>query len=255
MKKLGLIGYPLAHSFSKKYFNEKFARENIAGYAYDVFPLQTIDKFPALLKSEPELVGLSVTIPHKETVIQYLDELDETAREIGAVNCIKIENGKPKGYNTDAFGFRQSLRPFLDSNHDKALIFGTGGAAKAVAYVLQSLGIHYWFVSRSKNNADNCLHYDDVNESIVSSCKLLINCTPVGMSPNVKDCPPLPYNAITPQHLVYDLIYNPEETLFLKKAKEQGALISNGYNMLVFQAEEAWRIWTTIGQSQTDKLH
>jgi shikimate dehydrogenase len=245
LKKLGLIGYPLVHSFSKKYFSEKFARENIAGYAYDVFPLKAIDEFPALLKSEPELMGLSVTIPYKEAVIPFLDELDETARGIGAVNCIKISEGKLKGYNTDAFGFRQSLRPFLDSNHDKALIFGTGGAAKAVAYVLDSLGIHYWFVSRHKNNVENCLHYDEVTESIVSSCKLLINCTPVGMAPKTEACLPLPYNVITPQHLVYDLIYNPEETLFLKKAREQGALISNGYNMLVFQAEEAWRVWTS----------
>ena len=243
LKKLGLIGYPLSHSFSKKYFSEKFAKENISGYSYDTFPLKNISGFKELIKKEKDLLGLSVTIPHKETVIPFLDELDAVAEEIGAVNCIKIANGKLTGYNTDAFGFRQSLRPFLDSNHTKALIFGTGGASKAVAYVLRNLGITFWFVSRAKNKFGNTLMYEELTENVISKCKLLINCTPVGMSPNDDKFLPLPYAAITPQHLVCDLIYNPAETLFLKKAKEQGALISNGYNMLCFQAEEAWRIW------------
>lgn len=244
-KKLGLIGYPLTHSFSKKYFSEKFIRENIPGYSYDAFSLEKIADFPELLKKEKDLIGLSVTIPHKETVIPFLTELDETAKTIGAVNCIKISNGKLTGYNTDAFGFKQSIRPFLDTNHTKALIFGTGGASKAVAYVLKNLGIHYWFVSRNKNGAENMLTYDELNADIILACKLLINCTPVGMSPNNDKFLDIPYSAITPQHLAYDLIYNPEETVFLKKAKEQGALVSNGYNMLCFQAEEAWRIWTS----------
>ncbi len=243
MKKLGLIGYPLSHSFSKKYFSEKFAKENITGYSYDTFPLENIAEFLELLKKEKDLLGLSVTIPHKETVIPFLDELDEVAEEIGAVNCIKITDGKLIGYNTDAFGFKQSLRPFLDTNHTKALIFGTGGASKAVAYVLRNLGIHFWFVSRTKNKFGNTLMYDEITEDVISKCKLLINCTPVGMSPNADNFLPIPYSAITPQHLAYDLIYNPAETIFLKKAKEQGALVSNGYNMLCFQAEEAWRIW------------
>ncbi len=243
MKKLGLIGYPLSHSFSKKYFEEKFQKLNLTDCRYDVFPIENISQFHDLLKKEKDLVGLSVTIPHKETVIPFLDGLDSTAKEIGAVNCIKITNGKLKGYNTDAFGFKQSLRPFLDSNHTKALIFGTGGASKAVAYVLRSLGINFWFVSRNKNNAGNTITYDELTEEIINSCKLLINCTPVGMSPNNDKFLALPYSAITPQHLAYDLIYNPAETLFLKKAKEQGALVSNGYNMLCFQADEAWRIW------------
>jgi shikimate dehydrogenase len=243
LKKLGLIGYPLSHSFSKKYFSEKFVKENISGYSYDTFPLENIAQFPDLLKKEKDLLGLSVTIPHKETVIPFLDELDENAKEIGAVNCIKITNGKLTGHNTDAFGFKQSIRPFLDSNHTKALIFGTGGASKAVAYVLRNLGIHFWFVSRTKNNFGNTLMYEELTPDIISTCKLLVNCTPVGMSPNDDKFLDIPYSAITPQHLIYDLIYNPTETLFLKKAKEQGALVSNGYNMLCFQAEEAWRIW------------
>jgi shikimate dehydrogenase len=244
MKKLGLIGYPLSHSFSKKYFEEKFLKENITGYSYDTFPLENISEFNELLKKEKDLSGLSVTIPHKETIIPFLDELDETAEEIGAVNCIKFTGGKLVGYNTDAFGFKQSLRPFLDTNHTKALIFGTGGASKAVAYVLRNLGITFWFVSRTKNNFGNTLMYEELTENVISTCKLLINCTPVGMSPNDNKFISLPYSVITPQHLAYDLIYNPAETLFLKKAKEHGALVSNGYNMLVFQAEEAWRIWS-----------
>lgn len=248
-KKLGLIGYPLSHSFSKKYFEEKFKVLNLPNCSYTVFPIENINQFPELLKKEKELVGLSVTIPHKESVITFLDELDATAKEIGAVNCIKITNGpegvkKLTGYNTDAFGFKQSIRPFLDTNHTKALIFGTGGASKAVAHVLKSLGIDFWFVTRKKNDPiPSSLSYEDLTENIISSCKLLVNCTPVGMSPNDDKCLLLPYSAITPQHLVYDLIYNPAETLFLKKAKEQGALVSNGYNMLCFQADEAWRIW------------
>ena len=242
-KQFGLIGYPLSHSFSKKYFEEKFQKLQVTNYRYDTFPLENINQFPALLEREKELLGLSVTIPHKETVIPFLDELDETAKEIGAVNCIKITKGKLKGYNTDAFGFKQSLRPFLDVNHTKALVFGTGGASKAVAYVLKNLNIDVWFVTRTKNeNTPNSFTYEKLNEGIISACKLLVNTTPVGMYPNT-DYLPLPYSAITSQHLVYDLIYNPAETLFLMKAKEQGALISNGYNMLCFQADEAWKIW------------
>lgn len=242
-KQFGLIGYPLSHSFSKKYFEDKFQKLQVTDYSYNTFPLENINLFPALLEREKGLLGLSVTIPHKETVITYLDELDETAKEIGAVNCIKITNGKLKGYNTDAFGFRQSLRPFLDVNHTKALVFGTGGASKAIAYVLKNLNIDVWFVTRTKNkNIPNSFTYEELNEEIVAACKLLVNTTPVGMYPNT-DLLPLPYSAITSQHLVYDVIYNPAETQFLKKAKEQGALISNGYNMLCFQADEAWRVW------------
>ncbi|MFI5141172.1 MAG: shikimate dehydrogenase family protein [Bacteroidia bacterium] len=246
MKQLGLIGYPLSHSFSKKYFDEKFQKLNLSEYSFSVFSMEDVNQFPALLSEHKNLIGLSVTIPHKEIVIPFLDEIDEVAKEIGAVNCIKITNGKLKGYNTDTLGFKQSLRPFLDVNHTKALVFGTGGAAKAVAYTLKKLNIDVWFVTRQKNtDLPNSFTYEELNEEIVSACKLLVNTTPLGMHPNINECPALPYNAITPQHLVYDLTYNPAETLFLKKAKEQGALISNGYNMLCFQADEAWGIWTT----------
>jgi len=244
MPQLGLIGYPLSHSFSKKYFDEKFQKLGLTDFSFSVFSTENINQFSALLSEHKNLIGLSVTIPHKETVIPFLDELDEVAKEIGAVNCIKISNGKLKGYNTDALGFKQSLRPFLDVNHTKALVFGTGGAAKAVAYVLKKQNIDIWFVTRKKNaDLPNSFTYEELTEEIVAACKLLVNTTPLGMHPNINECPALPYQAITPQHLVYDLTYNPAETLFLKKAKDQGALISNGYNMLCFQADEAWRIW------------
>jgi len=244
MPQLGLIGYPLSHSFSKKYFDEKFQKLSLTDFSFSVFSMQNINQFPALINEHKNLIGLSVTIPHKETVIAYLDEVDEVAKEIGAVNCIKISNGKLKGYNTDTLGFKQSLRPFLDVNHTRALVFGTGGAAKAVAYTLKKLNIDVWFVTREKKqNLENSFTYQELNEDIVAACKLLVNTTPVGMHPNINEFPALPYQAITPQHLVYDLTYNPAETLFLQKAKQQGALISNGYNMLCFQADEAWKIW------------
>lgn len=244
MKKYGLVGYPLSHSFSKPYFEEKFRKLGLADHSFETYEIKNIREFPQLVQREPELRGLSVTIPHKEAVIPFLTQLDPVAEEIGAVNCVKIQGKELTGYNTDAFGFRQSLRPFLDSNHARALIFGTGGASKAVAYVLRNLGIHYWFVSRTKNNA-NTLGHNELTAEVIASCKLLVNCTPVGMWPRETEFLPLPYHAITPQHLAYDLIYNPADTVFLKKAKERGALTSNGYNMLVFQAEEAWRIWNS----------
>jgi shikimate dehydrogenase len=242
MKKFGLIGYPLSHSFSKPYFEEKFRKLSLSGHSFETFEMKDISDFPALIRREKDLKGLSVTIPHKEAVIPFLTRLEAVAEEIGAVNCIKIEGESLTGYNTDAFGFRQSLRPFLDSNHTRALVFGTGGASKAIAYVLRSMGISLWFVSRSKGGADT-ISYSDVTEEVIASCKLLVNCTPVGMWPREEDYLSLPYSAITPQHLAYDLIYNPSDTVFLQKARERGALVSNGYNMLVFQAEEAWRIW------------
>ncbi len=250
-KQLGLMGYPLSHSFSKKYFDEKFQKLHLTDYGFDVFSMENINTFPNLIKENKNLIGLSVTLPHKETIIPFLDELDETAKEIGAVNCVKIDNGKLKGYNTDALGFKQSLRPFLDVNHTKALVFGSGGASKAVAHVLKKLNIDVWFVTRKRfetrdlrYETANNLTYEELNEDILFACKLVVNTTPVGMYPNENECLPIPYNAITAQHLVYDLTYNPPETLFLKKAKEHGALISNGYNMLCFQADEAWKIWT-----------
>lgn len=249
----GLIGYPLSHSFSKKYFTEKFEKENISDSEYHAFPIEKIELLPQLIKDNPSLRGLSVTIPYKESVIPFLDELDATAKKIGAVNCIKITNTTThsqlptphfKGYNTDAFGFRQSIKPFLESQHERALILGTGGASKAVEYVLKEIGINCFFVTRNKT-AENQFTYDEVNENMLNAFKLIINATPLGMFPNVDACPAIPYQYLSPSHLLYDLVYNPTETEFLKQGKLKGASIVNGFSMLQHQAEEAWRIWNT----------
>lgn len=251
MKKLGLIGYPLAHSFSKKYFEEKFRKLSIAGYSYDLFPLASIGELPGLLKNEPQLTGLNVTIPYKEKVIPYLTELDESARAVGAVNTIKILHDaagtmKLTGYNTDVFGFRQAIKPFLEPQHEKALILGTGGASKAVEFVLRQIGVECFFVTREKKNASpaNSFSYAELNEFIIASCKMIVNTTPLGTYPQADACPELPYTAISPGHLLCDLVYNPEETLFMKKGREQGAVAINGLSMLYHQADKAWEIWT-----------
>lgn len=245
MESYGLIGYPLSHSFSKKYFTEKFEKENISDSEYHAFPIEKIDLLPQLIKDNPSLKGLSVTIPYKESVIPFLDELDTTAKKIGAVNCLKITNGKLIGYNTDAFGFRQSIKPFLESQHERALILGTGGASKAVEYILSEIGIDCYFVTRDKSKvkSQKVFQYDEVNENVLNAFKLIVNATPLGMFPNVDAAPPIPYQFITSSHLLYDLVYNPAETEFLKKGKSKGASIVNGFSMLQHQAEEAWRIW------------
>jgi shikimate dehydrogenase len=224
-------------------------------HEYHLFPIKQIEELPQLIKKYPELKGLNVTIPYKESVIPFLDELNETAKEIGAVNCIRIltdedhPSGKKLiGYNTDAFGFRQSIKPFLETQHERALILGTGGASKAVHYVLKSIGIDCFFVTRTKiiDNqliTKNEFSYEELNEYVISAFKLIVNTTPVGMSPHVEEAPAIPYEFITPSHLLYDLVYNPLETQFLKKGKEKGACTVNGLSMLHQQAEEAWRIW------------
>lgn len=245
MKQLGLIGYPLGHSFSKKYYLEKFRNEGIKNIDYDLYPLSTIEEFPSLYQNNTEFYGVNVTIPYKQEVMQYLTELSEEAKEIGAVNCIQIRHESDgvrlKGFNTDAYGFEKSLEPLLKPNHSKALIFGNGGATKAVAYSLKKLGIDFKIVSRTKTE-DN-LSYEDLTEALIQNTPLLINCTPLGTFPKTEECPALPYHVISSEHLLYDLIYNPEETLFLKKGKERGAAIKNGYEMLVLQAEKNWEIW------------
>ncbi len=245
MKQLGLIGYPLGHSFSKKYYLEKFRIEGIENIDYDLYPLSTIQEFPSLYQDNPEFYGVNVTIPYKQEVMRYLTDLSVEAREIGAVNCIQIHHEsdgiKLTGFNTDAHGFEKSLEPLLKPNHNRALIFGNGGATKAVAYSLKKLGIEYRIVSRTKTQYN--LSYDDLSEELVQNSPLLINCTPLGTFPKTGECPALPYEAISSDHLLYDLIYNPEETLFLKKGKERGAAIKNGYEMLVLQAEKNWEIW------------
>ncbi|MES2396833.1 MAG: shikimate dehydrogenase [Bacteroidota bacterium] len=270
MSKLyGLIGFPLSHSFSKKYFTEKFEKENISDCEYNLYPIEDINQLPQLITDNPILCGLNVTIPYKESVIPYLDELDETAKAVGAVNCIKIlrdtghgtrdEKDKrfPKspiliGYNTDVFGFRQSIKPFLEIQHERALILGTGGASKAVAYVLKEIGIECFFVSRSKEQESRIKNqdsgaktflYEELTDYIISAFKLIVNTTPVGMYPNINVAPEIPYQSLLPSHLLYDLVYNPIETEFLKRGKLQGASTVNGLSMLHQQAEEAWRIW------------
>ncbi len=237
----GLIGYPLGHSFSATYFTEKFYREDIPNTRYQAFPLARIEDLKSLLKTTKKLKGLNVTIPYKTQVIPFLDELDETAKKVGAVNTIKLSNGKLIGYNTDVVGFEQSLKPLLQKYHQKALILGTGGAAQSVIYVLQKLGIAYQLVSRTAGI--DKLAYSDLTETHLKEHLLIINTTPLGMAPNDQSFPLIPYEFVNQQHLFYDLVYNPEKTIFLIKGKLQGATIKNGKEMLILQAEKAWDIW------------
>lgn len=238
----GLIGYPLGHSFSKIFFTEKFAREGIAGARYELFPLPDIANFPALLAEKPDLRGLNVTIPHKQAVIPFLDELAETARAVGAVNCIAFRNGRLIGHNTDVFGFEMSLRNTDRTDFGQAIVLGTGGAAKAVHFVLDKMGVPFLSVSRQPRGADE-IGYDHLNQLNFNDFRLLINTTPLGMAPNVDACPPLPFERLGAAHLVFDLVYNPPETLLLRKAKLRGAATLNGLEMLHLQAERAWDIW------------
>lgn len=245
MQKYGLLGYPLGHSFSKNYFNQKFEAEQIDAQ-YLNFEIPSIKEIKNVLKENPELKGLNVTIPYKEQVIPYLDDLDEDARLIGAVNVIKFTKGlfgmtKLVGYNSDIIGFKQSIEPLLDNSHKKALILGTGGASKAVLHGLKQLGIGATFVSRTAK--EHCITYQDITEELLKSYTVIVNTTPLGMFPHVDACPDIPYEFLTPKHLLYDLLYNPEETLFMKKGKEQGAVVKNGLEMLLLQAFAAWEIW------------
>ena len=243
MKTYGLIGKSLSHSFSKKYFTEKFDGLGLTDSEYINIEIETIEEFIEKLK-ELKPRGLNVTIPYKEEIIPYLDELDEVAEEIGAVNTIVFKNGKLKGYNTDAFGFHQSIKPFFKSQHERALILGTGGASKAIEYVLKQYGVDVLFASRSETNA-NILNWNEVNENVIKQHLLIINCTPLGMYPDVDIKPEIPYSALTDKHLLVDLVYNPEETLFLRLGKENEAKGINGLIMLKQQAEKSWRLWNT----------
>jgi shikimate dehydrogenase len=242
MRRYGLIGYPLSHSFSQKYFTDKFQQEGITGCVYENFPLAGIDEFAALIQQNPDLNGLNVTIPYKEKVIPFLTAQSEVVKTIGACNCIKIENGELTGHNTDVVGFEESLRPLLQPHHRKALVLGTGGAAKAVHYVLNKLGISFYEVSRTPANTRQ-ISYQQVDEAVIKEHEVIINTSPLGMYPKVDECPPLPYEALTSKHYLFDLVYNPAKTLFLQKGEEQGAAIKNGHDMLIIQAEESWRIW------------
>ena len=243
MRQFGLIGYPLSHSFSKKYFTQKFAEEGIHNCNYELYPIASINEFPALLQEVKGLEGINVTIPYKEAVLPFLDEQTAAVEEIGACNCIHIKDGKLIGHNTDVTGFRQSIEPFLQPHHQQALILGTGGAAKAVAWVFKQLGIRFQIVSRKKTATT--ISYDELDAAMMQTVELVINTTPLGMQPNVLDKPSLPYHCINNRFLCYDLVYNPEKTRFLQLAEEQGATIKNGADMLLIQAEESWKIWNS----------
>ncbi|QRR02329.1 shikimate dehydrogenase family protein [Dyadobacter sandarakinus] len=250
MNLYGLIGYPLTHSFSKRYFTDKFTREKIRESSYELFEMKSLDELPALLKKKSGLRGLNVTIPYKKDVIAYLDDLDDSSAErIGAVNTIKIyADGSTKGFNTDYYGFRQSLVEWLDRRGEtcsnfQALILGNGGAAKAVQVALQDLHVEYLTVSRQKS--DDSILYEALTEDILKSHLLIINTTPLGTFPKTEECPPVNYDWIGKGHFLYDLVYNPAETLFLKNGAAHGAVVQNGLKMLELQAEKAWEIWTT----------
>jgi shikimate dehydrogenase len=249
MKRFGLIGYPLTHSFSKRYFSEKFEREQIKDSRYDMYELSRIEELAPLLTETPGLIGLNVTIPYKQAVIPFLDELDPTsAGRIGAVNTIKrFADGSTKGYNTDYYGFRQSLEEWIQKRGEKcadlrALVLGNGGAAKAVKIALEDLGTPYQVVTR-RDEADT-IRYADLDAERIATHRLIINTTPLGMYPHTTDCPPIPYEYLGSAHLLYDLVYNPLETLFLKRGLERQAAVHNGLKMLELQAEKSWEIWT-----------
>ena len=236
----GLIGYPLSHSFSPAYFKKKFAEQDIDA-VYELFPIEHISDFPLLFDKHPRIQGLNVTTPHKVTVIPYLDELNDVAAEIGAVNCIVIRDGIKKGYNTDATGFEQSLNPLLQPGHTQALILGTGGSSRAVAYALTQLGIRFQKVSRHESKG--VLTYGQLTPEIITQHKLIINTTQLGMYPLVDAAPLIPYEGVGDHHLLYDLIYNPEVSKFLAAGIERGATTKNGFEMLQLQAEAGWQIW------------
>lgn len=242
MRKFGLIGKVLKHSFSQRYFTEKYKKENIDDCEYSLYELDSLQDFPKLI-SMPDLVGLNVTIPYKQEVIKYLDSIDETAEQINAVNTIHKTSEGLKGYNTDVIGFESSLKSFIGRKKvEKALVLGTGGGSQAVQFSLKRLGVKPTVVSRSKGD----LVYDNVDREIIRNHRLIVNCTPVGTYPNINECPDLPYRYINKKHLLYDLVYNPEKTLFLKHGIAEGASVMNGYSMLVGQAEAAWHIWNDI---------
>ena len=244
MNEYGLIGRNISYSFSEEYFAEKFANLGIKDCSYSTFDLAGISDLKKLIESRPNLKGFNVTIPYKEDVLSFLDKIDESAKGINAVNTVKIDNGKLIGYNTDTFGFRTSIKPFFEPQHRKALILGTGGAAKAIAFVLDQLGVDYFYVSRNPKSEIE-VSYSDLTKEAITNFPFIINCSPIGTFPNIDVSPDIPYDGITAKHLLYDLVYNPKETLFLKKGKEKGASTVNGLSMLHHQAEEAWRIWNS----------
>ncbi len=246
MKQYGLIGNPLGHSFSKKYFTEKFENENLPDCYFEHYELKNIREISALMKEMKNLRGLAVTIPFKESVIPFVDVMDPVAAAISAINCIKIADNKLTGFNTDAIGFERSLKPLLKSHHKKALILGSGGSSKAVQYVLKKNKIPFLIVSRSHISATGCINYASLDENSIQQYPLIINCSPVGMYPDLTCCPAIPYQYLNDKNLLFDLVYEPAETQFLFKGKKQGAVVKNGFEMLVIQAEENWKIWNDL---------
>jgi len=244
IKRFGLIGCQLSHSFSANYFSAKFLRENLSNHIYQNFPIDTIYQFPNILKQFCDIKGLNVTIPYKTSIVKYLDKLDPIAEKIGAVNTIQFQNNQLTGYNTDCHGFKKSFAPLLKPHHKKALVLGTGGASLAVNYVLNELNIQFVQVSRNPNV--NQISYTQIDAALLSQYKIIINTTPVGMFPKIAECPQIDYNLIDDKFLLYDLVYNPEETLFLTKGKIHKATIKNGLEMLYLQAEKAWEIWNEV---------
>ena len=244
MDKYGLIGYPLGHSFSISYHNQRFADEGINA-KYLNFEIPSIEDLPAVLGSNPELKGLNVTIPYKEKVMEYLDFVSPEARAIGAVNVIRVvhegKNTILKGYNSDVIGFTQSIEPMLEEHHKKALILGTGGASKAIAYGLKSLGLDYVFVSRYERT--DTIQYEQITPDLIHEYNVIVNCTPLGMFPKTEECPLLPYEAMDEHNILYDLIYNPDETLFMRRGADRGAHVKNGLEMLLLQAFASWEFW------------
>lgn len=247
MKKLGLIGFPLGHSFSKKYYLQKFATEDIQGIDYDLYPLPNIEQLPSLYTNDDLFYGFNVTIPYKQSVMPYLTDLSPEASAINAVNCVKILRKGSQlrliGYNTDAYGFEASLLPLVKPHHKEAIILGNGGAAKAVMYVLKKLKIPFTIISRQPAAGD--LSYEELRSKNLQDYPIIINCSPVGTYPHVDQCPAINYDQLSVDHLLYDLVYNPAETLFLKKGNEKGAVTKNGEEMLVLQAEKNWEIWNS----------
>jgi len=244
MFQYGLIGKSLSHSFSAKYFNDKFEKEGITDCSFELFELDSIEQVRDLVKNNPNLKGFSVTIPYKEAILPYLDELNVVVEDIKACNCVKVVDGKLIGYNTDIDGFMSSFLAIMEMHHDKAIVLGNGGAAKAVIHSLEQWSLDPLVVARNPKN-ENEITFDELTEEIINEHKIIVNTTPVGMYPNVDECPDIPYSGIDRFHLVYDLIYNPEKTLFLQKAEAQDAVIKNGMEMLEQQAETAWIIWNS----------
>ncbi len=243
MKLYGLIGYPLGHSFSKKYFTDKFESEGLGDCYFELFPIADIQQFLLLLSDNAALKGLAVTIPYKQAIIPFLDNVSPEAALIGAVNCIRFQSGTLSGFNTDVVGFEKSFLPLLEPCHKKALVLGTGGASKAVQYILSKHSIPFTLVSRSEDAEKGIINYASITQQVLSEHLIVINCSPVGMAPNQKGKPALPYEFITGRHYFYDLVYGPVVTGFLLEGRSRGAVVKDGYEMLELQAEENWRVW------------